>query len=264
MIPLLTVNPYNRTGGTGYIGGSVLDAIVRQHPEYNITVLLRNIPENFTSKYPGVKIAQGDFDNTALIADTAAEADIVIRSKHEPSIKAHIEGLLRNSTPSSPRFLIRLGGTGAIADWADPSFYGEKNPKVWNDVQDIDELTSLPDTALHRNIEKIVQKAAVDHGNRLKCAIICSCGVYGPGKGPGRTQSQLVPVFYDEIVNNTKRAFYTQSGENTRSWVHIDDLTALYMKLIEAAAAGGGNADWGLQVRTYRIPMASSNTDKLC
>lgn len=90
----------------------------------------------------------------------------------------------------------------------------------------------------------------MDHGDRLKCAIICSCGVYGPGKGPGRAQSQLVPLFCDEIINNTKRAFYTQSGGNARSWVHIDDLVAVYIKLVEAAAAGGGNADWGLHVRT--------------
>ncbi|KAK4663574.1 hypothetical protein QC763_609630 [Podospora pseudopauciseta] len=231
-----------------YIGGSVLAALVKQHPEYDITVLLRNVPDTFTSQYSNVKILRGDFDDTALIADTASKADIVIHngnSKHEPSIKAHIDGLLRNSTPSSPRFLIRLSGTGAIADWADSSYYGEKNPRVWNDIHDIGQLTSLPDTALHRNIEKIVQKAAVDHGDRLKCAIICSGEVYGPGKGPGRAQSQLVPLFCDEIINNTKRAFYTQSGGNARSWVHIDDLVAVYIKLGEAAAAGGGNADWG-------------------
>ncbi|VBB84702.1 Putative protein of unknown function [Podospora comata] len=252
------------TGGTGYIGGSVLAALVKQHPEYDITVLLRNVPDTFTSQYPNVKIVRGDFDDTTLIADTASKADIVIHngnSKHEPSIRAHIDGLLRNGTPSSPRFLIRLGGTGAIADWADPSYYGEKNPRVWNDIHDIEQLTSLPDTALHRNIEKIVQKAAVDHGDRLKCAIICSCGVYGPGKGPGRAQSQLVPLFCDEIINNTKRAFYTQSGGNTRSWVHIDDLVAVYIKLVEAAAAGGGNADWGLHGYYFTATQEVSQLD---
>ena len=116
-------------------------------------------------------------------------------------------------------------------------------------MADIDTITSLPDTALHRNSEKIVQDAAAQHGDRLKCAIICSSGVYGPGRGPGNTQSIMVPVYYEEIVGNTKRAFYTKSGSNTRTWVHIDDLTSLYLRLIEAAAAGGGEADWGRQVR---------------
>ncbi len=46
----------HRTGGTGYIGGSVLDMLVREHPEYNVTVLLRNIPPAFKVKYPNVSI----------------------------------------------------------------------------------------------------------------------------------------------------------------------------------------------------------------
>jgi len=70
---------WHRTGGTGYIGGSVLDAIVRQHPEYDVTVLLRNIPAKFSEKYPNVKIVQGTFDDIELLSDTAAENDIVIR-----------------------------------------------------------------------------------------------------------------------------------------------------------------------------------------
>ena len=69
----------NRTGGTGYIGGSVLDDIVQQLPNFKVTVLLRNVPQGFEEKYPNVKIVKGNFDDTDLIADTAAEADIVIR-----------------------------------------------------------------------------------------------------------------------------------------------------------------------------------------
>jgi nucleoside-diphosphate-sugar epimerase len=270
----------NRTGGTGYIGGSVLAALVQQHPEYNITVLLRKVPPNFRETFPNVNIVEGNFDNVELISATAALNDIVIRksrrnpttikhstteqiqdngkSKHEPSIRAHISGLLRSATPSSPRFLIRLGGTGAIADWADPTYYGKQNPKVWSDIDDIDTITSLPDTALHRNIEKIVQTAAADHGDVLKCAIICSCGVYGQGRGIGRTQSIMVPVYLEDILASpAKQAFYTAPGANTRSWVHIGDLVSVYMKLVEAAAAGGGTADWGREVAhppARRIP----------
>ena len=67
------------TAATGYIGGSVLDTLVKRHPEYNITVLLRNVPENFVEHYPGVKIVKGDFDDEKVISETAAQNDIVIR-----------------------------------------------------------------------------------------------------------------------------------------------------------------------------------------
>jgi len=61
------------------------------------------------------------------------------KPKHEGVIKAHIAGLLRRFEKS---FFIRLGSTGVIADWKDGP-YGELNPKVWSDIDDIDTLTSI-------------------------------------------------------------------------------------------------------------------------
>ena len=45
--------------------------------------------------------------------------------------------------------------------------------------------------------------------------------------------------------------FYTESGANRRSWVHIDDLMKLYIALVEAAVAGGGKAVWGKEVSSH-------------
>ena len=75
-----------RTGGTGYIGGTVLDTIVRSHPEYNVTVLLRKIPPNFTNLYPNVKIIHGDYDSTDVLSNAAANAHVVVRMLDPPSL----------------------------------------------------------------------------------------------------------------------------------------------------------------------------------
>ena len=47
-----------RTAASGYIGGTVLNALVQKHPECNITVLLRNVPERFPERYPKIKIVE--------------------------------------------------------------------------------------------------------------------------------------------------------------------------------------------------------------
>jgi nucleoside-diphosphate-sugar epimerase len=125
---------------------------------------------------------------------------------------------------------------------------GKLNPKVWSDIDDIDAITSLPDQALHRNVDKIIQEAAAANGEKLKTAIICPPDIYGPGRGPGKTHSVYVPVFFDEI-KKSGTAFYAGEGKNTRSWVHIEDLMTVYLKLVEAAVAGGSGADWGREVR---------------
>jgi hypothetical protein len=103
--------------------------------------------------------------------------------------------LLRRSDPS---FLIHLGGTGVVADWQDPTYLGKLNPKIWSDIDDIDAITSLPDGALHRNVDKIIQEAAAANGEKLKTAIVCPPDIYGPGRGPGRTQSIYIPAYLDE------------------------------------------------------------------
>jgi nucleoside-diphosphate-sugar epimerase len=123
------------------------------------------------------------------------------------------------------------------------------NPKIWSDINDINTLTTMPDWALHRSVEKIIQGAAAEHGDKLKCAIICSSGVYGKGRGLVRTQSLYMPDYYDEIVK-LGAAFYTGSGSNRRGWVHINDLMKVYLGLVDAAVQGGGNAVWGVEVRT--------------
>jgi len=121
------------------------------------------------------------------------------------------------------------------------------NPKVWSDVSDIEAINSLPENALHRNVDKIIQAAAAAHGDRLKLAIVCPPDIYGSGGGLGRTQSVYMPEFLNEI-KKVGAPFYVGEGTNTRSWVHIEDLMTVYLKLVEAAVSGGGGADWGKTV----------------
>ena len=55
-----------------------------------------------------------------------------------------------------------------------------------------------------------------------------------------------MPEFLNEI-QKVGAPFYV--GEtNTRSWVHIEDLMIVYLKLVEAAVSGGGSMDWGKTV----------------
>jgi nucleoside-diphosphate-sugar epimerase len=90
---------------------------------------------------------------------------------------------------------------------------------------------------------------AAKHPDKLKTAIMCPPDIYGPGRGPGKTQSVYFPVLWTEI-QKIGAPFYADEGTNTRSWVHIEDLMTMYLKLVEAAVAGGQGADWGKEVFT--------------
>lgn len=155
--------------------------------------------------------------------------------------------------------MIHLSGSGVVADWRSPEFLGKQNPKIWSDVSDIDEITSRPDGELHRNVDKIIQEAAREHGEKLKTAIVCPPDIYGKGRGPGKTATVYFPTFLDEI-KTIRSPFYANEGTNTRSWVHIEDLMQVYVNLVEAAATGGANADWGIEVRFFLESLFSSIT----
>lgn len=56
---------------------------------------------------------------------------------------------------------------------------GEHSDKVYDDLDGIAELTSLPDDAFHRDIDKIVLEATSKHSDIIKATIVCPPTIYG-------------------------------------------------------------------------------------
>lgn len=233
-----------RTGATGYIGGSVLDAIATAHPEWELTVLLRRVPANFESTYPNAKIIKGDYDSSEVISSAAEQADIVVHSgdsDHVAALNAIITGLLKRPTPG---YLLHLSGTGIVSDWNSEEYLGRLNPKIWSDLdpKSLQEIRNLPDTAIHRETEKLLFSTIQNHDDKVKIAIMCPPDIYGQGKGLGKTSTVLVSLFVQEALKRGGKVFYHAEGTNTRGWVHINDLMRVYLRVVEAAASGGEEA----------------------
>lgn len=81
----------------------------------------------------------------------------------------------------------------------------------------------------------------------MKTAIVCPPDIYGHGYGPGRGRTVFFPTFVKESIK-AGAPFFMNEGSNTRGWVHISDVTKLYLLLIEAAVSGGGSVTWGKEV----------------
>ncbi|KAK2765947.1 hypothetical protein FQN54_007462 [Arachnomyces sp. PD_36] len=231
------------TGATVYIGGSVLEAIVHKHPSLNITALLRNPPAEFKTRYPNVRIVVGDFDAAEIISKEAEDADIVIHTgdiDHQPCASAILSGLAKKPTPS---FLLHLSGTQCISDARSHSqtWEGLQNPRIWDDIADIDEIYSLPETAPHHKIDRQIMDAS---NTLLKTAVICPPDIYGQKTGVGNRATFLVPL-YAGVVRKTQTALYLGKGENTKAVAHISDVVNLFVLLLEhAMEEDGGSAQW--------------------
>jgi len=96
-------------------------------------------------------------------------------------------------------------------------------------------------------VDKIVLGAA---SPLVHVAIVCPPTIYGPGRGPDNQRSQQV---YEgaRVMLQRGKGFLPGSAENIWHFVHIHDLSDLYLRLGDEAAQGGGKATWGSENGYY-------------
>lgn len=181
-----------------------------------------------------------------LIQEEASKADIIYHfanCDHEPSAHAIAKGLAQRES-DKPGFWIHTSGTMILAtETIRSKAFGDRLEKVFDDWKNVDELTSQPDDAAHRVVDKIVLAAA---SGKVKTAIVCPPAIYGPGRGPDNKRSVQI---YEatRLFLQRKKAFQVGKGQNIWHQVHVQDLSDLYLLLGEAAANGGSPATWNDQ-----------------
>lgn len=177
---------------------------------------------------------------------------------HEASAEAIVKGISSRSTPG---YYIHTSGTGILTvndgELLQPAMghshikpvlmvfavragrEGLDSDEVYDDWENVSKVTSLPDDAWHRKVDKIVLAAP----SNVNTAIVCPPTIYGAGRGPGNTVSDQCPYMASSFIKGG-RAFQVGEGKNKWTEVHVHDLSALFVLLVEAAAAGGGEATW--------------------
>jgi nucleoside-diphosphate-sugar epimerase len=239
------------TGATGYIGGDFLHLVSKAHPEYSVTAIVRDSSKGapVAAAYPKVRLVYGDLDSVDLIREESAKADIVCHfanCDHEPSATAIVQGLAEGHSVEKPGFYVHTSGTGILeVDDLIAKAYGVEGSKVYDDWDGIDKVTSLPDQAWHRNVDKIVLAASTETSSKgkVKTAIVCPPTIYGVGRGPVKTHSDQWPRMAQAVLKRGK-GFMVGEGKNKWTHIHVHDLSNLYLRLVEEAAKGGGDATW--------------------
>jgi len=244
------------TGATGYIGGDILYALLKAHPDYEYAILVRNSDKGalVAASYPKVRLVYGSLDDAAILETEASKADVVLHtadsSDHLGAAKAIANGLAKGHTAENPGYWLHISGTGILC-WKDQEtqILGEApHQQPYNDLEGVSTLTSLPDKAWHREVDKLVLCSA---SASVKTAIVCPPTVYGPGRGPDNVRSRQV---YGLAKITLEKGQAPILGKGLTEWdhVHVYDLANLLVLLVDAAVASrkGENKDidkeiWG-------------------
>lgn len=170
--------------------------------------------------------------NWFYTTDTADSSD------HLGAAQAIVKGMLAGHSKEHPGFYIHISGTGILC-WKDVELklVGEPPHQApYDDLENVSALTNLPDSAFHRNVDKVVLEAGMAHPDVVKTAIVCPPTIYGPGRGPGNVRSRQVYTLANAALKLGKAP---QLGTGLTEWdnVHVHDLSDLLVLLVEAAVA---------------------------
>ncbi|KAG2067904.1 NAD(P)-binding protein [Suillus decipiens] len=238
------------TGATGYIGGSVLYALL-SHPRaesFQITVLTRSTEKVAPFNNVGVAAVVGSNQDLEKLTEHARGSDVVFACADAddlPAAKAILLGLKqRHDETDKVPILIHTSGTGVLADDAAGNYATDK---IYSDL-DIPMIESLPKTQPHREVD--IEVVAADQKGYVRTYIVSPSTIYGIANTPlvklgiQNPYSLQIPSLIKASIDR-KQGGVVGKGLNLWPNVHIDDIATLYTTIFDAAMKGPDEAGHG-------------------
>jgi nucleoside-diphosphate-sugar epimerase len=213
-------------GATGYIGSAVAASV--KEAGHTVVGLARSEQSAAKLSASGYQVHRGNLNDPQSLAQGAANADAVIQlaqPQFDPqgdfmaqmaqlgrTTQTAVEAIL-DSLQGTGKTFILTGGTGAYGDTGD-QIVTEETPTF-----------TPPFMEGMAAAERKVLTASGVRGMGVRPAI-----VYGHGSGPVAHQLAMARMMGG--------VFFTGTGDNALSFVHVEDVADLYVLMLEKAPAG--------------------------
>ncbi|KAI9061105.1 NAD-P-binding protein [Trametes sanguinea] len=227
------------TGATGYIGASILQALLRRPDAktFEISTLVRDPAKAKVIEELGVKTVVGSFTDQDKLSALAEDAHVVIHTADAAdnleALNAILKGMKnRHEKTGDLPHLIHTSGAGVFIQ------LDARDEKTIYSDDDLSAIEALPPTAFHRNVELLVVDAD-ETGRYARTHIVTPTLVYGLGHGPlfdAGVANPLTMAVNFFVRAALKRGSVGVKDEGRAVWanVHIDDLVDLYVGLLDA------------------------------
>jgi nucleoside-diphosphate-sugar epimerase len=205
------------TGGTGYVGAAVLDALVRAG--HRVDALVRNSERAARVQARGARAVIGDLSEPPTYAESAALADGAIHTAFEYSPRgAAIDGTavdaLLRPVAGRDRFFIYTSGIWVLG----------------NQQAAADEAAALDPPPIVSWRPAHEQRVLAAAASGLRTAVVRPGIVYGASRG-----------FVCDLLKDAANGLVRVIGPGNNHWplVYDRDLGELYLRLATTAAASG-------------------------
>ncbi|PZF57036.1 epimerase [Curtobacterium sp. MCSS17_008] len=195
------------TGASGYIGSSVLRALVAHGHE--VTAIVRSDQKAQAVRDAGGRAVVGDVTDTDVVRRLAHEADAVVHTASAESVDPDLTATVTEALDGTPKPFVHTGGIFTFGSSTDISEQSPVSPPAL--------------TAWRAPIEARVRASAV------RTTIVAPGIVHGRGAG--------IPAMFAGDGEHEVRLV----GDGSQRWttVHVDDLGELYVLALQRAEQDG-------------------------
>lgn len=243
------------TGGAGFIGANFVHYTLKNHPDYQVTVVDKltyaGNPANLESIKDKIQFVEGDICDAGLMDRLVSENDVIVHFAAE----SHNDNSLSNPWPFVETNII---GTYQILEAVrkhDKRLHHISTDEVFGDLELDDPNRFKETTPYSPSSPYSATKAGSDH---LVRAWVRSFGIQATisncsnNYGPYQHVEKMIPRQITEIFEGRKPRLYG-SGQNVRDWIHVDDHNSAVHLILDNGKIGD----------TYIIGADNDHTNNL-
>jgi UDP-glucose 4-epimerase len=223
------------TGGAGFVGSHLTDALVRRGDEVVVLDdLTTGYAENVT---PGARLVEGDVADPRTVADAVHGAEVVF---HLAATRA----VLRSVQEPRATDRVNTGGTLNVLEAARHAGVRRVVSTSSSSVYGGDAPVPTPETAPPRpRSPYAVSKLAGEHYarvywelHRLETVSLRLFNVYGPRQRPDSQYAAVIPLFIEALGSGHSPEVHGD-GRQSRDFTYVDDAVAAFLDAGAASAA---------------------------
>mgnify|MGYP003526565787 FL=1 len=256
-------SPVLVTGGAGFIGSNLVDALLAQgHAVRILDDMSTGKRCNLPMDNPKVELIEGDVADAALVARVMAGCSAVVHLAAVASVQASVDDPVRTHQSNFIGTLnvceaMRESGVKRVVFASSAAVYGN-NGEGESIVEDTPKAPLTPYASDKLASEYYLDFYRRQHG--LEPAIFRLFNVFGPRQDPSSPYSGVISIFSERAVKGLPITIFGD-GEQTRDFIYVGDLVNILVQAVEARQVEEGAVNVGLNKATTLKQMLEALGD---
>ncbi|MBP9820965.1 dTDP-glucose 4,6-dehydratase [Candidatus Saccharibacteria bacterium] len=228
------------TGGAGFIGSNFVHLTLKEHPQYQITVLdaltyAGNI-HNLDTIKDNITFVHGDITDAKLVDQLISQNDVIVHFAAE----SHNDNSLQNPWPFVNTNIIGTYNLIEASRKHNKRYHHISTDEVYGDLELEDPNKFTEQTPYNPSSPYSSTKAGSD---MLVRAWVRSFGLQATisncsnNYGPYQHIEKFIPRQITNILVDQKPKLYG-SGQNVRDWIHVDDHNSAVHAILNKGVIG--------------------------